>query len=159
MIPIPPWGNIRGLTETDESVLIRIMDHLEEFNEVAVPRYLDASELLDIRIVTKMQARHLLSTITPVQGRKILEQQQKIRNVCDSLKQCLVLLRKLQTLSERKQKVFHVGMSKCQEILMPLQGVKLLLWVDEHSHLLESICLGWGSEQIRSKEESKPKAK
>jgi hypothetical protein len=96
--------------------------------------------------------------ITPVQGRKILEQRQKIRNVCDNLKQCLVLLGKLQTLSERKQKVFHDRMSKCQEILTPLQVVKLLLWVDEHSHLLESVCPGWGSERIRSKEESKPKA-
>jgi hypothetical protein len=137
---------MRGLTETDESVLIHIMDHLEEFNEVAVPRDLDASELLDIRIVTQIQVRRLLSTISPVQERKILEQRQKIRNVCDNLKQCLVLLGKLQTLSERKQKVFHDGMSKCQEILTPLQVVKLLLWVDEHSHLLESICPGWGSE-------------
>jgi predicted DNA-binding helix-hairpin-helix protein len=96
--------------------------------------------------------------ITPVQGRRILEQRQKIRNVCDNLKQCLVLLGKLQTLCEHKQKVFHDRMNKVQEILTPLQVVKLLLWVDEHSHLLESVCPGWGSERIRSKEESKPKA-
>ena len=68
--------------------------------------------------------------ITPVQGRKILEQRQKIRNVCDNIKQCLILLGKLETLSEQKQKVFHDRMFKCQEILMPLQVVKLLLWVD-----------------------------
>ena len=63
MIPIPPWGNMRGLTETDESVLVHIMDHLEELNEVAMPRDLDASELLDIHIVTQIQARRLLSTV------------------------------------------------------------------------------------------------
>ena len=95
--------------------------------------------------------------ITPVQGRKILEQRQKIRDVCDNLKHCLVLLGKLKGICEHKQKVFHDRMSKCQEILTPTQVVKLLLWVDEHSHLLESVCPGWGSEQIRAKE-SKPKA-
>lgn len=95
--------------------------------------------------------------ITPVQSRKILEQRQKIRDVCDNLKQCLVLLGKLKAICEHKQKIFHDRMSKCQEILTPIQVVKLLLWVDEHSHLLESVCPGWESERIRAKE-SKPKA-
>lgn len=96
--------------------------------------------------------------ITPKQGRKILEQRQQIRDVCDNLKQCIVLLGKLKGICEHKQKIFHDRMSKCQEILTPIQVVKLLLWVDEHSHLLESVCPGWGSERIRPKSESKPKA-
>lgn len=93
--------------------------------------------------------------ITPVQGRKILDQRQKIRDVCDNLKQCLMLLTKLKALCENKQKMFHDRMSKCQEILTPPQVAKLLLWVDEHSHLLESVCPGWGSERIRTKEKAK----
>jgi hypothetical protein len=60
---------MRGLTETDESVLVHIMDHLEELNEVAMPRDLDASELLDIHIVTQIQARLLVSTV-PWSSRK-----------------------------------------------------------------------------------------
>lgn len=98
--------------------------------------------------------------IKPEQGRKILEQRQQIRDVCDNLKQCLVLLGKLKGICEHKQKIFHDRMSKCQEILTPIQVVKLLLWVDDHSHLLESVCPGWGSERIPPKEQppTKPKA-
>jgi len=39
-------------------------------------------------------------------------------------------------------------MSKCQEILTPLQIVKLLVWVEEHTDVLESVCPGWGSERM-----------
>jgi hypothetical protein len=86
--------------------------------------------------------------ITPNQGRKILEQRQKIRDLTDNLKECLRLLGKLKSICEHKQKVFSDRMSKCQEILTPLQVAKLLLWVDEHADVLESTCPGWGSERI-----------
>jgi len=76
--------------------------------------------------------------ITPQQGRKILEQSQKIRDLSENLKECLRLLGKLKSICEHKQKVFSDRMSKCQEILTPLQVVKLLLWVDDNSNILES---------------------
>lgn len=88
-------------------------------------------------------------SITPQQGRKILEQRQKIQDLSANLKECLGLLANLKELCEHKQKVFHDRMSKCQEILTPLQVVKLLLWVDEHSNILETVCPGWGSERIQ----------
>lgn len=89
--------------------------------------------------------------ITSQQGRKILEQSQKIRDLSENLKECLRLLGKLKSICEHKQKVFSDRMSKCQEILTPLQVVKLLLWVDDNSNILESTCPGWGSERIHSR--------
>lgn len=86
--------------------------------------------------------------ITPQQGRKIVEQREKIRDLTDNLKQCIGLLGKLKSLCEHKQQVFNNRMSKCQEILNPLQVVKLLLWVDDNSNILESTCPGWVSERI-----------
>lgn len=86
--------------------------------------------------------------ITPVQGRKIVERRDKIREVCDNIRQCLVLMTKLKSLCEHKQKVFHDRMTKCQEILNPLQVAKLLVWVDNHADALESVCPGWGSERM-----------
>lgn len=88
--------------------------------------------------------------ITSQQGRKILEQSQKIRDLSENLKHCLRLLGKLKSICEHKQKVFSNRMSKCQEILTPLQVVKLLLWVDDHANILESTCPGWGSERIHT---------
>jgi len=93
--------------------------------------------------------------ITGQQGRKILEQRQKIRDVCANLKECFALIGKLKALCEQKTKIFHDRMSKCREILSPKQVVKLLIWIDGHSHLLESVCPGWQSERIQSK--TKPK--
>ena len=65
--------------------------------------------------------------------------------------QCLVLLGKLKALCEQKTKIFHDRMSKCREILTPRQVVKLILWIDDHSEVLEKVCPGWGSEHLRSK--------
>ena len=86
--------------------------------------------------------------ITPVQGRKIVERRDKIRAVCDNIRQCLVLMSRLKSLCQHKQKVFHDRMTKCQEILNPLQVAKLLVWVDSHADTLESVCPGWGSERM-----------
>lgn len=88
--------------------------------------------------------------IQPQQGRKIIEQRQKIRNVCSNLKECLFLLGKLKTLCEQKTSIFHDRMTKCREILTPRQVVMLLVWINDHSQVLQSVCPGWGSE-LRSK--------
>uniref|UniRef100_A0A7S4VC96 Uncharacterized protein n=2 Tax=Ditylum brightwellii TaxID=49249 RepID=A0A7S4VC96_9STRA len=92
--------------------------------------------------------------ITPVQARKIIEHRHRIRNLCDNIKQCMTLIRKLQNLCKHKHKIFNGRMTKCQEILTPLQVVKLLHWIDEHSGTLESVCPGWGSERIRVRNKS-----
>ena len=86
--------------------------------------------------------------ITPVQGRKIVERRDKIRAVCDNIRQCLVLMGRLKSLCQHKQKVFRDRMTKCQEILNPLQVARLLVWVDNHADTLESVCPGWGSERM-----------
>lgn len=87
--------------------------------------------------------------ITAAQGRKIIDNREKIRALCANIRQCLTLLGKLKVLCEHKQTVFNTRMRKCQETLTPLQNVKLMLWVDDHSTVLESVCPGWGSERIR----------
>lgn len=65
--------------------------------------------------------------------------------------QCLGLLSKLKALCEQKTQIFNDRMDKCREILTPRQVIKLLLWIDEHSQVLEKVCPGWGSEQIPTK--------
>ena len=89
--------------------------------------------------------------ITPQQGKKILEQRQKIRNVSANLAECHKLLAKLKALCEQKTQIFSHRLSKCREILTPRQVVKLILWIDDHSETLGNVCPGWGSEQIRPK--------
>jgi len=71
--------------------------------------------------------------ITPEQGRKLLMHREKIRKVCNNIKNSRLLIAKLNALCEYKHKVFKNRMSKCQEILTPLQVIKLLLWIDDHS--------------------------
>ena len=93
--------------------------------------------------------------ITPAQGRKIIERRDKIRAINDNIRQCIVLMTKLKSLCQHKQKVFHARMTKCQEILSPLQVAKLLVWVDDHADTLESVCPGWGSERISKRLSSK----
>jgi hypothetical protein len=93
--------------------------------------------------------------ITPQQGRKILDQRQKIKHVCANLKECLALLAKLKTLCEQKTRIFHDRMNKAREILNPMQVVQLLIWIDEHSSLLAHLCPGWGSEHIVLGKDSK----
>jgi hypothetical protein len=60
------------------------------------------------------------------------------------------LLGKLKTLCEQKTKIFHDRMEKCREILSPKQVVKLLMWINENSSTLGSVCPGWGSEQFQT---------
>lgn len=57
MIPVPPWGHIRGLKEQDTAVLCPVVMHLEETNQVAVPSGFHSYNSLDVRIVTKRRAQ------------------------------------------------------------------------------------------------------
>ena len=90
-------------------------------------------------------------TITPQQGRKILDQSEKVRQLCENLKETHALLVKLKELCEKKTQIFQDRMSKCTKILTSKQVVRLISWIDEHSDMLNNICPGWGTEQIISK--------
>lgn len=59
MIPIPPWGRLRGLTANDEVALKRIALRLEEAGEshVVVPTRNQEHDPLNIRILSKKDAR------------------------------------------------------------------------------------------------------
>jgi len=85
--------------------------------------------------------------ITPIQGRKIIEQRETIKSICGNIKQALSLLTALNALCEHKQSVFKARMTKCKEILTPLQVCKLLIWIDDNWGLLDQVCPGWGAEQ------------
>mgnify|MGYP005680652643 FL=1 len=89
--------------------------------------------------------------ITPQQGRKILDQSEKIRKLCDNLKEAHALLVKLKNLCEKKTRCFQDRMSKCTEILTSKQVIKLIIWINEHTQLLEKVCPGWGTEHIPKK--------
>mmetsp|Transcript_58066 Transcript_58066/g.141926 ORF Transcript_58066/g.141926 Transcript_58066/m.141926 type:complete len:761 (+) Transcript_58066:408-2690(+) len=88
-------------------------------------------------------------TITPQQGRKILDQSEKIRYLCQNLKETHALLGKLKALCETKTKIFQDRMSKCTEILTSKQVVALIVWINEHTDVLDAVCPGWGTEQIQ----------
>ncbi len=87
--------------------------------------------------------------ITPAQVKKIVERRQSIRSLTANIKQALDLLEKLRLLCEWKQQIFHSRMSKCQEVLTPMQVVKLLIWVNDNAETLDQVCPGWGSERIK----------
>ena len=89
--------------------------------------------------------------ITPQQGRKILDQSEKIRTLCDNLKEAHALLAKLKYLCEKKTQTFQDRMNKCTEILTSKQVVKLICWINDNGELLETVCPGWGTEHIQSK--------
>eukprot|EP00536_Pseudo-nitzschia_multiseries_P015782 jgi/Psemu1/219105/e_gw1.954.20.1 len=89
--------------------------------------------------------------ITPQQSRKILDQSEKIRQLCENLKEAHSLLVKLKFLCEKKTRTFQDRMNKCTEILTSKQVVKLIIWINGHTQLLDSVCPGWGTEHIHSK--------
>jgi hypothetical protein len=62
LVPVPPWGKIKGLKETDNRILKLISDHLEQAgdNHVAVPTLHQQYDPLDVRILTSVQARRRL---------------------------------------------------------------------------------------------------
>jgi hypothetical protein len=96
-------------------------------------------------------------TITPQQVRKILDQSEKIRKLCDNLKETHALLVKLKALCEKKTQIFQDRMNKCTQILTSEQVVKLISWITEHTDLLRTVCPGWGTEQIISSKKAASK--
>lgn len=86
--------------------------------------------------------------ITPTQARKIFAHRERIQKLISNMKEVPKLISELKTLCQKKQRLFHDRMTKCQQILTPEQVVKLLVWVDENSSTLEHICPGWGSERM-----------
>ena len=89
--------------------------------------------------------------ITPQQGRKILDQSEKVRTLCENLKEAHALLVKLKLLCEKKTRCFQDRMNKCTEILTSSQVAKLIIWINENTQLIENVCPGWGTEHIQSK--------
>jgi hypothetical protein len=57
LIPVPPWGHLRGLTEEDTAILRPVVRHLDVTNQVAVPSGYQSYDSLDVRIVTKRRAQ------------------------------------------------------------------------------------------------------
>lgn len=86
-------------------------------------------------------------TITPPQIRKILEQRQKIRDLCNNLNATLGLILQLKELCEQKNKKFNDRMTKTRAILNPKQVVKLIMWIKDYSDVLGNTFPGWTSEQ------------
>ncbi|CAJ1898422.1 unnamed protein product [Cylindrotheca closterium] len=86
--------------------------------------------------------------INPQQARRIFEQSERIKALCDNLKESLALLAKLKSICEQKTQMFRDRMAKCKEILNTKQTVKLIIWINEHYQLLETVCPGWGTEHI-----------
>jgi hypothetical protein len=134
--------------------------HLQQLNKLATP-----TTFTKMSLWTLGQNAHFFSNpkrdslgailsrelqITSAQARKILERRHRVHSLSTNIKHALDLLGKLRVLCEGKQQVFHDRMSKCQEVLSPIQVVKLLMWVDDNSLVLERVCPGWGSERIRS---------
>jgi hypothetical protein len=56
LIPVPPWGHVRGLTEDDTAILRPVIRHLDETHQVAVPSGYQSFDSLDVRIVSKRRA-------------------------------------------------------------------------------------------------------
>lgn len=62
---VPPWGQVRPMSARDARTLQPVSRRLSELGQVAVPRILhhfSDHDLLDIRILTKAQARRLANT-------------------------------------------------------------------------------------------------
>jgi len=86
--------------------------------------------------------------ITAQQGKQIMVHRKTIQKLSTNMQASVALLKNLKHLCLHKQQVFRDRMKKCQEILTPLQVVKLLLWVDDNQEMMNSVCPGWYSERI-----------
>jgi hypothetical protein len=95
--------------------------------------------------------------ITPAQARKIFAHRERIQTLIKSMKEVPKLIAELKALCQKKQKLFHDRMTKCQEILTPEQVAKLLVWVDDNSATLEHVCPGWGSERMSGRKQDDTK--
>jgi hypothetical protein len=75
MIPVPPWGRLRGLTTNDEVALKRIALRLEEAGEshVVVPTRNQEHDPLNIRILSQKDARLRILDAAPRFGPHLSE--------------------------------------------------------------------------------------
>ena len=63
MIPVPPWGRLRPLSDNDEDILQSVADRLNTHGHVAVPSgFYHTTDILDVRIITSRQADQLLAS-------------------------------------------------------------------------------------------------
>jgi hypothetical protein len=95
--------------------------------------------------------------VTPAQARKIFAHRERIQTLIKSMKEVPRLIAELKALCQKKQKLFHDRMTKCQEILTPEQVAKLLVWVDDNAATLEHVCPGWGSERMSGRKQDDTK--
>ena len=77
IVPIPPWGVVRPLLPEDALVLKPVVSRLDESNQVAVPSGYHNTEILDVRIITKKQAKNLSSRISMIKSSWMIEEQQE----------------------------------------------------------------------------------
>jgi hypothetical protein len=82
MVPVPPWGQIRGLQPEDDHVLLPVASRLAESGEVATPSGFHAYQVLDVRIVTKEQARRLWSMIQGLKSSWLVQKEAEIPLLC-----------------------------------------------------------------------------
>ena len=75
MIPVPPWGRLRGLTANDNVALNRIAVRLEEAGQshVVVPTRNQEHDPLNIRILRKTDARLRIIDAAPRFGPNMTE--------------------------------------------------------------------------------------
>lgn len=63
MIPLPPWGCLLPFSKEDKRVLQPVAQRLHSNGHTAVPAgFYHTTDILDVRIITKGQARRLLSS-------------------------------------------------------------------------------------------------
>jgi len=136
--------------------------HLEQLEKLAAPTTVTKMSLWTLgqsdEFYRNYKRPHSLAgilmrelDISPQQGKQIMVHRKTIQRLADNIQASRVLLKKLKNLCLHKQKVFRDRMVKCQEILTPLQVVKLLLWVDNNQSTLSHVCPGWVSERINVK--------
>eukprot|EP00980_Cylindrotheca_fusiformis_P028559 scaffold22610_cov115-Cylindrotheca_fusiformis.AAC.12 len=111
--------------------------HLEQLSRLVVPTNFTKLGLWTLGHTSNSPKRNPIAgilqrelDITPQQGRKIVEQSEKIKALCDNLKECLALLAKLKSLCEQKTQLFHDRMAKCKEILTTKQTESVYSWTD-----------------------------
>jgi hypothetical protein len=82
LIPVPPWGQIRGLQPEDDHVLLPVASRLAESGEVATPSGFHVYQVLDVRIVTKEQARRLWPMIQGLKSSWLVQKEAEIPLLC-----------------------------------------------------------------------------
>jgi len=63
--------------------------------------------------------------------------------------QTLNLIVKLKTSYGENLKGFHQSMERIRQVLSPMQLMKLLLWIEDNSALIDKASPAWAAERIR----------